>query len=602
MPTSRRFSLLLMNSEEKNQHAGTNDLAGNNAPTVNSRMTPGSQNPLDNSATQAETSAMKPEGGPLAAEPNSLQMAASGQPLGATAKSEDHPTDNDAGAGPVNKDADPNELASREPNRRGRKPGTPNKPKDGAPQASAKAADATAGASRRARQPNGKPEASSDSRQPDTYGGNFGNDVQTSFQDQERYQNQLGGAGRGEFGVSAQRGGTHGGYGNQYRESDYDNRSSAEDRYYGGPGRYGHQHNAYRDYDGRDERGYQPNQGNYGYNNQNSGRGNYDDHGYDRHGFNNQGGHYYGPNEGYDPRHAGGYGYNNDSRYDQPRPGDRGQGGNRSGDGYYQQGRPGEPRGYNDGRGNQHDNRNQPDRDDRRSGYQNDNGSGPGRPGMGYANDYGQSSFGGPAADNNRGRDPRHDNGNGYDRRNQNEDYRSSRGGYDNQGSGGGRAGHQDDNGRYGQQGYQSGYGAGYNGPVRNQGGPARDQSADPRQQPTEGYGYGHGRDERGGRPDYRTGDQRNGYGNRGSYNGDSNQGYGSRGGSYNDEYDNGNRGQGQQGPGSPNQGDYTRQDRARNYGPGAQQRFRSDNSEGEKDNYGPMPRRNPGRDGEHDE
>ena len=577
-----------MNSEEKNQDADTNDIAGNvgaQVPGANA----GTRNPLANSATQPATPAMSldaadgaaPAATPNTAEPQGLQMAASGQPLGASGRSED-PDANLADA-------------AREPGRRGRKPGTPNKPKDGAPQSAAKVPDAKAGSTRRTRQPNGKPEASSDNRQPDTYGGNFGNGVQTSFQDQERYQNQLSGAGRGEFGAPGTQGGTQGGYGNQYRESDYDDRRSAEDRYYGGPGRYGPQHNAYRDYDGRDERGNQSYRGNSdGYYNPNNGRPASDNHGYDRHGFNDQGGHYYGPNEGYDPRHAGGYGYPNyDPRSNQPRPDDRGQGGNRSGDDYYQQGRPGGSRGYDDGRGNQRDNRNQPDRDDRRSGYQNDNGAAPGRPGTGYASDYGQSSFGGS------GNDQRNDTRYGADRRNQDEDGRSSRGGYDNQGSGGGRAGHQhDDQGRYGQQGYQGSNGRGPDEPGRNryqQGGPARDQQGDPRRQPTEGYGYGYGRDERSGQPDYRTGDQRNGYGR--SFGGDSQQGYGSRGGSYNDEYDNANRGQGQQGSGSPAQGDYTRQDRALNYGPGAQQQFRADKPPGEQDAYGPAPRRNRGRD-----
>ncbi|WP_375415902.1 hypothetical protein [uncultured Hymenobacter sp.] len=611
-----------MKSEEQNQNTGSNDIAGNAEANA--------QNKLANSATQAETPAMQPgAAGSSTADPQNPRSPASGQSLVASAMSVGRGTAEGAGDQQENKEAGPADVTAAEPGRRGRKPGTPNKPKDGAPQAgkSADAKSPTPGRPRKA-----VPEASSDSRQPDTYGGNFGNSVQTSFQDQERYQNQVSGAGRGEFGAPAQQGGTHGGYGNQYRELDFENRNSAEDRYYGGPGRYGPQHNAYRDYDGRDERGGQPyrggnqgsnqeNQGgNGGYGNQNR----YNDHGYDRHGFNQQGGHYYGPNEGYDPRHAGGYGYSDQQRqaagYDQRSQRDQDSYyGNRN-PGNYGAGRSGYPdsdnrysqppqRGYDDGRGNRQDNRNQPDRDDRRANFQNDNGAGPGRPGLGYANDYGQSSIGGGDYGYGRGREQRPNQnygGSGYERRNQDEDQRSSRGGYDNQGSGGGRAGHRDDDqGRYGQQGYQGqdGYGSGADERGRQQqGGPAQDQQGDPRRRPTEGYGYGHGRDERGGQANYNTGDQRNGYGR--SHMGDSQQGYGSRGGSYNDEYDNGNGGQGDQNgrAGSPAQGDYTQQERNRNYGPAARQQFRPDKAEGENDDYGSAPRRNRGRDGEKQE
>lgn len=623
-----------MKSEEKNQQAGLNDIAGNvgaGTPAADAKMGPGAQNTLGNSATQAETPGMKP--GPASgvptplADPQSPQSPAASQSLAAAEMSVGKGAVASEGDRQENKEANPTDLVPGAPARRGRKPGTPNKPKDGAPQS----APATkTGASGRPRKVT--PEASSDSGrdQPTTYGGNFGNDVQNSFQDQGRYQNQVSGVGRGEFGTQDYQGGTHGGYGNQYREFDFENRNSAEDRYYGGPGRYGSQHNAYRDYDGRDEQrgGQQPYRGgNAGYGDQNGGRGgNFsnqggynDNHGYDRHGFNQQGGHYYGPNEGYDPRHAGGYGYSERDR----RPAGRDQrdqssyyGNGNNNAGSYGAGRGNypqpdnrsqqSPRGYDDGRGNRQDNRNQPDRDDPRSGFQNDNGAGPGRTGLGYANDYGQSSIGGGDYGYGRGREqqPNQNYNAGYERRNQDEDGRSSRGGYDNQGSGGGREGHQGDNARYGQQGYQGGYGSGADERGRQQqGGPAQNQGADPRRQPTEGYG--HGRDEQARRPDYRTGDQRNGYGR--SFGGDSQQGYGSRGGSYNDEYDNGNGGQGGQNgqggtPGSPAQGNYTQQERNRNYGPGARQEFRPDQPAGEKEDYGSAPRRNAGRDGDKQE
>ena len=87
-----------------------------------------------------------------------------------------------------------------------------------------------------------------------TYGGNFGNSTQNSYHDQRRRDNQDSDANRGEFGVESQSGTTHGGFGNQNRVADYEPRNSAEDRYYGGPGASGVQDNAYRAYDGRDER------------------------------------------------------------------------------------------------------------------------------------------------------------------------------------------------------------------------------------------------------------------------------------------------------------------------------------------------------------
>ena len=86
------------------------------------------------------------------------------------------------------------------------------------------------------------------------YGGNFGNSTQASYRDQSRRDNQDSDANRGEFGAQDLDGTTHGGFGNQNRQADYEPRGSAEDQYYGGPGRPGHQENAYRAYDGRDER------------------------------------------------------------------------------------------------------------------------------------------------------------------------------------------------------------------------------------------------------------------------------------------------------------------------------------------------------------
>jgi hypothetical protein len=98
-------------------------------------------------------------------------------------------------------------------------------------------------------------EANPDDLQPtDKYGGNFGNSTQDSYRDEDRRENQDSDPNRGEFGAQDPGGTTHGGFGNQNRVADYEPRGSAEDRYYGGPGAPGQQDNAYRAYDGRDER------------------------------------------------------------------------------------------------------------------------------------------------------------------------------------------------------------------------------------------------------------------------------------------------------------------------------------------------------------
>lgn len=77
-----------------------------------------------------------------------------------------------------------------------------------------------------------------------TYGGNFSNATQDVFHDAARTDNQQSDASRGEFGRQGTHN-THGGYGNQYREADYEPHDSAEDRYYGGAGEPGPQHNSY---------------------------------------------------------------------------------------------------------------------------------------------------------------------------------------------------------------------------------------------------------------------------------------------------------------------------------------------------------------------
>ena len=97
------------------------------------------------------------------------------------------------------------------------------------------------------------------STQPNTYGGNFGNDVQPSYHDHDRASNQRADPNRGEFGEQGGLGATHGGFGNQYREFDTAAERPAaeatEEKYYGeGASRSGPQHNSYQNYDGQDQR------------------------------------------------------------------------------------------------------------------------------------------------------------------------------------------------------------------------------------------------------------------------------------------------------------------------------------------------------------
>ena len=321
------------------------------------------------------------------------------------------------------------------------------------------------------------------------YGGNFSNATQDVYADPARVDNQQSDASRGEFGRQGPRN-THGGYGNQYREADYEPHNSAEDRYYGGPGEPGLQHNSYRQ----------------------------------------------------DPAqlaHA-----NATGPALPPAPGPE---------------TPGP-----DGRGNQHDTRNLPGRADARANQQNDNSAGPGQ-GPGYAADYGHTSFGGGAPTPTV---PETD----VPQRNQGEDDRSSRGGYDNQGSAAGPGG-------------SAGTGAAPAPPAT--GGTPAPAAA--------GEGYGdRGRQGKGHRPDYGTGGERSGFvPGPNEPAGAHRPGFGSQGGSYDDQY-----AAGQPGAtgGSPAQGDYTQQERdAQNSGPAAQENSRPADSPDEQADT--APRRNAGRD-----
>ena len=345
----------------------------------------------------------------------------------------------------------------------------------------------------------------SDLTPPVTYGGNFSNSTQGSYHDQSRRDNQDSDPNRGEFGAQDLGGTTHGGFGNQNRLADYEPHGTPEDRYYGGPGRPGRQDNAYRSYDGRDERP--------------------------------------------DTRHE--YGFERGSAAANP-SGEAAEPGHLQGERFD---------------GPNADNRNQPNRADINSAYQNDNGSAPTKD-SGFAHDYGHTSLRGEATSG--AGTPARDGGRaGTDRRNQTEDYLPAQGGFDKQG-------HREEQ----HPGYST------NDP----------EVADQRgQRPASSLGYSdRGREEPGQTPDFRTGDDRNGYVQ--ANGGDAAQGLGSRGGSYNDAYDDSRPGSK---AGSPAQGEQRTEDRDKNYGSAARQENRS--GDADDADHG-SPRRNAGRDGEADE
>lgn len=341
-------------------------------------------------------------------------------------------------------------------------------------------------------------------KQPNVYGGNFGNDVQGSLDDANRASNQQADPNRGEFGTQGTLGGTHGGFGNQYRETnpaaEHPTAEATEEKYYGqGAAQPGPQHNAYRAYDGRDQR----------------------------------------------PEQQG------HAVHDTPAPPAANFVGNVAGQ-------------QTDGRGNVQDNRNLPDKTGETAAFQNDNGAP--TVGTAYAADYGHTSgasLPAGAVDNHLPMGP---NGHG-----ELQDERSSRGGYDNQGSQGGRS-HDQQPGGHAPAGQDA---------------PAPVDAPNAPQNP--GYGYGHERSEaaRPGNPD--TGNSRSGFGPAGSKEGDASQGYGSKGGSYDDQNPGGR---------TPEYDSLTQQDKAHNYGQENRQDFRPEGGDKPADaDYGPGPRRNAGRD-----
>ena len=216
-----------------------------------------------------------------------------------------------------------------------------------------------------------------------------------------------------------------------------------------------------------------------------------------------------------------------------------------------------------DGRGNTQDNRNLPDKTGEAAAFQNDNGAP--TVGAAYAADYGHTS--GVSLPANT---PSHHLAMGPNGHGEVEDQRSSRGGYDNQGSQGGRSHDQQPGGA-----------------PAGQGAPAPVNSPDAPQTP--GYGYGHERSEEAQAGNPNTGDSRSGFGAGGSKEGNTSQGYGSQGGSYDD-----------QNPGArgPEYDNFTQQDKAQNYGQENRTDFRPEGGDKPVDgDYGPEPRRNAGRD-----
>ena len=325
--------------------------------------------------------------------------------------------------------------------------------------------------------------------QPAGYGGNFGNDVQNSYHDQNRRDNQQADANRGAFGEQGSLGNTHGGYGNQYREFDTATERPAaeanEEKYYGdGASRPGPQHNSYQQYDGQDTRPAEQ-------------------------------GHAVVDTPAVPARHFG---------PDAPRPG-----------------------------GDTQDTRNLPSKAGPDAAFQNDNGAP--TVGAAYAADYGHTSGAGlpPGTPGNH--------------------------------LPAGPDGHAERPGESAARGTYDGTTPG-NAPT-TAGAPAPVNAPDAPQ--GAGYGYGDGKNEQApaGNPD--TGDARNGFGSGGSKEGSTSAGYGSKGGSYDDH---------NPGAQTPAYDDFTKQDKAQNYGQENRPDFRpADGDKPQNADYGPAPRRNDGRD-----
>lgn len=204
------------------------------------------------------------------------------------------------------------------------------------------------------------------------------------------------------------------------------------------------------------------------------------------------------------------------------------------------------------GRGNTHDTRNDVGETGPNAAFQNDNGSP--TVGSAYASDYGHTSGVSLPAGTPDNHLPMGPDGHGIG-----TDPASARGGYD------------------GQQSEAT---------TSAQGAPAPVNSPDAPQ--TEGYGYGHERSEQEKPGNPKTGDSRNGFGPGGSKEGNTSQGHGSKGGSYDDE---------NPGARGPEYDNFTKQDKAQNYGQDQRTDFRPEEGDKPEDADHGAPRRNAGRD-----
>ena len=524
-----------MKEEEKNQdkNAGQQVTDGSAAAVTDTdaKMGVGANNTLANNPMQSETPGMQPgaldqpnrsKGATDKAAVSSQSLVNSEMSVGQGAVTGEQGRQKNKEANPADmqaKGATPKPIAKdlTDKNKGGQKPDGKGSKKD-KPKSSAAAADKS-GQQR---------QSDSQRRDAEAYGGNFNNSTQDIYRDHERDQNEAGAAGRGEFGSQGY-GGTNGGYGNQYREPQTRGNyySDGQDRRYGGnygPNGYHPDQNQPR----RDDR-----RPNYGSDYDRSYQGRYAEPHYTDDATRNPAARNYEEQDRDYYQRRG-----NQNRDDNDQQSRRGNGDMNNGRGY------GDNNGY---------------RDESRSAYRNDNGSQQGR--GGYSNDYGNSSGGGNYG-GSRGYDP---NRNSY--RNQDEDYRSSRGGYDNQGP------RDDENYRGGNNYRNNGNNQGRD---ENQGDNSRRSSY---------------------RNDYQDRDDRSGF-TSGSglsrYGGNSGQGYGSRGGSYDDEYGASNPNSNQ---GSPDRGDYRTEDRNRqNYGEQRREQYRNQQN-GDNTDYGSAPRRNRGRD-----
>ncbi len=212
-----------------------------------------------------------------------------------------------------------------------------------------------------------------------------------------------------------------------------------------------------------------------------------------------------------------------------------------------------------DRRGNTRDTRNLPDKAGPDAAFQNDNGAP--TVGAAFADDYGHTSGVGLPADAADHHVAADETG-----RNQHEDGRSSRGGYDNQGSGGGALGHAET--------AAPASGSGAPAPINA---PAAPQ----------GEGYGHERSEQAQPGPADTGEARSGFAQpAGQQPGDTSQGLGSEGGSYDDA---------NPGAHGPEYDSLTPADKAKNYGSEAREAFRPEGNPDDKSDT--APRRNARRD-----